>query len=252
LCQTKPKLDDYIDVELEGKILSFLSGVEVITGFLKNAIEHAIRATELLNGKKDSLEHYVFARGNLAFALYMNQEYTKSKRYFLEVLNHFENQGNLLEIVRTLSHLLELETQSGSVESAIELIDRVQVASIELERLLGSTNVTVASLGSVANLYAEIGVKTQNNEFLNKAVALFVKIESASKEQNFKRMWLNSKSSRARCLWNLDKLEEAEKLYTEIIIEAKEFLPKVSIDAKFNLALLLMGVNHGRWSNKKM
>ena len=126
-----------INVELEGKILAFLSGVEVITGFLRNAIEHATRAIELLNDKENTVEHYVFARGNLAFALYMNQEYTKSKKYFLEILNHFESEGNLLEIVRTLSHLLELETQSGSIDSAIELIDRVQMASVELDKLLG-------------------------------------------------------------------------------------------------------------------
>jgi TolA-binding protein len=57
-------------------------------------------------------------------------------------------------------------------------------------------------------------------------------------------MWLNSKSSRARCLWNLDKLEEAENIYNEVIVEGKDFLPKIASDAKFNLALLLTELNN--------
>ncbi len=229
-----------INKELEGKILAFLSGVEVITGFLTKAIKHATKALDLLHDQKDSEEHYVFARGNLAFALYTNQEYKKSKKHFLDILEYFESKGNLLEIVRTLGHLLTLETHSGSVDAAIGLIDRVRTASEELEKLLGPNTVTVSSLGSVANLYAEIGIKTGNKDFLNKAIVLLAKIENASKNEELKRMWLNSKSSRARCLWNLDKLEEAEKLYSEIIAEGREFLPKVAIDAKFNLALLLI------------
>jgi tetratricopeptide (TPR) repeat protein len=229
-----------INVELEGAILAFLSGVEVITGFLQKAIEHASRAINILHGKEDSVEHYVFAKGNLAFALYMNQEYKNSKKYFLEILSHFESEGNLLEIVRTLSHLLELETQSGSIDAAFKLLDRIQFACAELDKLLGPTNVTASALGGVANLYAEVGVKLQNKIFLKKAVKLFNIIEDAAKKQDFRRMWLGSRSSRARCLWNLDKLDEAEQLYEEIIIEGKDFLPKVAIDAKFNLALLLI------------
>lgn len=229
-----------INVELEGTILAFLSGVEVITGYLQNAIEHGTMAIDLLHDKENSVEHYVFAKGNLAFALYMNQEYVNSKNYFLEVLSHFESEGNLLEIVRTLSHLLELETQSGSIDSAFKLIDRIQFASAELDKLLGPTNVTASALGGVANLYAEVGVKTENKDFLNNAINLFTIIEVAAKKHDFKRMWLSSRSSRARCLWNLDKLKEAEQLYEEIIIEGKDFLPKVATDAKFNLALLLI------------
>lgn len=230
-----------INVELEGTILSFLSGVEVISGFLKNAIKHGSRAIELLRDKENSSEHYVFARGNLAFALYRNQEYKESKKHFLEILDHYENEGNLLEIVRTLTHLLELETESGKIrESVFNLIDRIRIVSNELDKLLGPTTVTASAFGSVANFYAEVGVKLQNHFFLNEAVKLLTKIEDSAKKQNFRRMWLNSKASRARCLWNLDKLEEAEKLFNEIIIEGKNFLPKAAIDAKFNLALLLV------------
>jgi tetratricopeptide (TPR) repeat protein len=235
--------DRDINTEFEGKIFAFLSGVEVITGFLNDAINHATKAIDLLCDKENAVDHYIFAQGNLAFALYRNQEYEKSKKYFLSILKHFESEGNLLEIVRTLSHLLELETQSGSIDSAIDLIDRVGMASGELDKLLGPTDITASSLGSVANLYAEIGVKTRNRDFLNKAVALYVKIESTAKNQNLNRMLLTSKAARARCLWNLDKLEDAEKLHNEIIIEGKEFLPKIAIDAKFNLALLLLELN---------
>ena len=52
-------------------------------------------------------------------------------------------------------------------------------------------------------------------------------------------MRLNSKAARARCIWHLDRLDEAAKLYSEVSDEARSILPKVSTDSKFNLALLL-------------
>lgn len=228
-----------LNKELEGKIFSFLSGVEVIIGYLKDAIIHANQAVVLLKEIENSDEYYHFALGNLAFALYINQDYEISRKHFFQVLKYFENKGNLLEIVRTLSHLLALETQSGAIGSAIKLLDRVQQTSFALDRLLGPTSTTVSSLGVVANLYAEIGVKNQDHTYLNKAVSLYELIEKNTNNQDFKRIWITSKAARARCVWNLDKLLEAEKLHIEVINEAKEFLPKLSIDTKFNLALLL-------------
>jgi tetratricopeptide (TPR) repeat protein len=232
-----------IDYELEGKINLFLAGVEVISGFPKDAINHSKRAIKLLEANDLKGEYLRFAMGNLAFSLYMNQEYEEAKQLFIELMSIYEENGNFIESLRTLTHLLELETQRGNFKSSLIYVERVMSASMNLESLIGPSDLTISSLGSVANFYTEIGVKLQNKDHLNKAVNLYKKIEMNASREKLKRILLVSKSARARCLWNLDKIDEAIILHKEVITEGKDFLPKTSIDAKFNLALIYLEIN---------
>lgn len=234
--------DQDIDLLLEGKILTLLAGIEGTTGYLENAIKHSEKAIKLLQNEKET-DFYIFSQGNLALSLYMNQEYKKPKNILNKILSHFEDKGNLLEVVRTLTHLLQIEIMNRNFKNAFDLADRIQTSSLALDKILGLSDITISSLGTVANLYAEIGVQDQDKIFLEKAVFLFTKIESMSNDASFKRIHITSKSSRARCIWNLDKLDEAADLLQEVITEAKDFLPKISTDAKFNLALLMSELN---------
>jgi len=229
-----------IDRTLEGKILLFLSGVEVVSGFLKSSIDHAKSAIFLFEkfNKEESVE-YIFALGNLSFGLYMNQQYNQAYLNFSKVLRYFENSGNLLEIVRTLTHMLSLKIQSGDLEESVNMIDRIQQTSLALDKLLGPTDVSLSSFATVANVYAEIGVKKQDNEFLHKAINIYELIEKNTENSKFKRIRITSKGAKARCLWNADQFEESRKTHLEVIEETKGFLPKLHVDTKFNLALLL-------------
>ncbi len=229
-----------IDRLLEGKILLFLSGVEVLSGYLNNSIYHAKSAISLFekSNKEESIE-YIFALGNLSFGQYMNQEYNQAYNGFSKVLSYFENSGNLLEIVRTLTHMLSLKVQSGDLEEAVNMVDRVQQTSIALDKLLGPTDVSLSSFATVANVYAEIGVKNQDKEFLYRAINIYELVEKNTENAKFKRVRITSKGARARCLWNADQLEESRKIHLEVIEETKGFLPKLYVDTKFNLALLL-------------
>lgn len=231
-----------VDLQLEGKILSFLAGVQTITGFLKDAIENANKAIHILS-KDESKEYYFFAKGNLAFALYMNQEYSKSEVIFHDILYEFEQDGNLLEIVRTLSHITELCSIQNKIDEAIEWAERTKIATKSLDKLIGFSDISISSLGVVANTLSAIGCLHGgkiNPDALHEAISTYEKIEGISEKLKLDRMRLNSKAARARCIWHLDNLVEAEKLYSEVVVEAKQILPKVSTDAKYNLALLML------------
>ncbi|OUR86656.1 hypothetical protein A9Q81_28165 [Gammaproteobacteria bacterium 42_54_T18] len=230
--------DQDIDITLEGKTLSLLAGLEGTIGYLERAIQHSKKAINLLKSDTEN-DFYIFAQGNLALSLYMNQEYQQPKIILNNILNHFENKGNLLEIVRTLTHLLQIEIFTKNFKSAFELADRIRTSSDALGKILGPSDVTISSLGTVANLYTEIGIQRQDKRFLREAVDLFTKVEAITNCTSLKRINVTTKAARARCLWNLDKIEEAIDLFKEVIIEAKDFLPKISTDAKYNLALLM-------------
>jgi len=228
-----------VDSILEGKILSFLSGVESTVGYLEDAVKHSERSIILLKEEPDS-DYYISAKGNLAFSFFMEQKYDKAKKIFQQILLHFESSGNLLDVVRTLTHLLEIEIRTRNFEKAVTISDRILSTSTALEEVLGGANhITIASIATVANLYAEIGITDQDHIFLNKAVELYKKIEDIT-AGNIQRLHITAKFGRARCTWNLDQLEEAETIFKEVINDAKGFLPKVSTDAKYNLALMLI------------
>lgn len=234
--------DQGIDPLLEGKILSFLAGIEASTGYLDDAIKHGNKAINLLKNENEN-DFYNFSKGNLAFSLCMNQEYQRPKLIFSEVLTYFENKGNLLEVVRTLTHLLQVEVNHGNFKNAFLLTERIKKSSISLDELLGVNDISLSSLGTVANMYAEIGINRQNKAFLDQAVAILIKIESVTNNEVFKRIYVTTKASRARCLWNLENINEAIILFKEVVIEAKGFLPKLSTDTKLNLALLMAELN---------
>ena len=228
-----------IDKILEGKILSFLGGTEATIGYLKDATTHSKRAVKLLKDNKDS-DFYIYAKGNLAFSLLESQKYKQSKKILRKILLHFENKGNLLEIVRTLTHLLEIEIRIKNFNKARVLADRLLLSASSLDKVLGGiSQVSVGAIATVANLYADFGVKNHDRVSLNKAVDTYKIIEEAT-VHTAKKLYISAKFGRARCTWNLDDLIEAEKVFKEVISESEYFLPKVSIDAKYNLALMFM------------
>jgi tetratricopeptide (TPR) repeat protein len=239
--------DNEVDKQLEGKILAFLAGVQTITGFLSDAIKNAKEALLKLLPDKNR-EYFLFAKGNLSFAYYMNQEYDKSESLFYEILNEFETDGNLLEIVRTLGHITELHSMQNNIDKAIEWAERAKISSKSLDKIIGISNISISTLGTAANAISAIGCLHGGGVYpdaLKEAIGLYEYIESLTAKRELVRMRLNSKAARARCIWHLDRLDDAAKLYSEVSNEARSILPKVSTDSKFNLALLLseMGKN---------
>ena len=215
--------------------------MQTITGFLTEAIKNAKDALSKLL-PDESREYFLFAKGNLAFAYYMSQEYEKSEVIFYEVLHDFESDGNLLEIVRTLGHITELHSLQNHIDKAIEWAERAKNASKSLDKIIGISDISISTLGTTANAISAIGCLHGGGVYpgaLQEAIELYEHIENLTAKIKWVRMRLNSKAARARCIWHLDRLDEAAKLYSEVSDEARSILPKVSTDSKFNLALLL-------------
>jgi len=245
--------DNQVDEQLEGKILTFLAGVQTITGFLAEAMNNAKEALSKLL-PDESREYFLFAKGNLAFAHYMSQEYDKAEVIFFEIMHEFERDGNLLEIVRTLGHITELYSMQDKISEAIEWAERTKKATKSLDEIIGISDITISSMGTTANAIAAIGCLrggSINKDALKDAINLYEHIESiTAKSQQWVRMRLNSKAGRARCIWHLDRLDEAAKLFSEVSAEARSILPKVSTDSKFNLALILLEMKKYEESEK--
>ena len=244
--------DNKVDEQLEGKILTFLAGVQAITGFLADAIKNAEEALSKLS-PDESREYFLFAKGNLAFAYYMSQEYTKSENLFYEILHEFELDGNLLEIVRTLGHITELHSMQNNITKAIEWGERTKNVSKSLDNIIGISNISISSLGTTANAIAATGCLHGGSVYkdaLHEAIELYEHVENLTKKAKWDRLRLNSKAGRARCIRHLDRLDEAAKLFSEVSDEAHPILPKVSTDSKFNLALILSEMNKNEESEK--
>ncbi|MFC1890851.1 tetratricopeptide repeat protein [Thermodesulfobacteriota bacterium] len=244
--------DNKVDEQLEGKILTFLAGVQTITGFLSEAIKNAEKALSKLS-PDESREYFLFAKGNLAFAYYMSQDYTKSEILFYEILHNFERDGNLLEIIRTLGHITELYSIQNNIKEALEWGDRAKNASKKLDKIIGISKISISTLGTTANAISAIGCLNGGGvytEALHNAIKLYEHIEKITEQNKWILMRLNSKAARARCIWHLDRLDEAATLYTEVSDEARPILPKISTDSKFNLALILSEMNKKKESRK--
>jgi hypothetical protein len=104
-----------------------------------------------------SREYYLFAKGNLAFARYMSQEYAKSEKLFHEILHEFECDGNLIEIVRTLGHITELHSMQNNIKDALSWGERAKKASKSLDDMIGISEFSISTLGTIANSISAIG-----------------------------------------------------------------------------------------------
>lgn len=244
--------DNMVDQQLEGKILTFLAGVQTTAGYLSDAISNANKALCKLS-PTEFRDYYLFAKGNLAFAHYMSQEYDKAEIVFYEILHEFERDGNLLEIVRTLGHITEMNSIRNDINKAIEWAERTKKSSQSLDNIIGISEISISSLGATADTMSAIGCLhggEVNVRALRDAISTYEYIENIAGKANLSRMKLNSKAGRARCIWHLDRLDEAAKLYFEVSEEARPNLPKLSTDSKYNLALILSEMKNKKESKK--
>jgi tetratricopeptide (TPR) repeat protein len=231
-----------VDVKLEGRILMLLSGIQAITGHLAGSVENSKRAMLLLQNIEDQ-KYYLFAKGNFAFGSYMSQQYSVAETVFQEILLEFEKEGNLIEIVRTLTHIVEVYTQQDKYYKALDLSERLKDSAMSLDKVIGFSEYSLSAMGTVANALAGYGCESNSNihkEALYNAIKVYESIEEIAPKVHLIRMRISSKFGRAKCLWNLDQLDEALSLFSEVEVEAKTLIPKVCADSEFNKALILL------------
>ena len=77
--------------------------------------------------------------------------------FSFDVLLEFEQEGNLLEIVRTLAHITELCSMQNKIAESLLWAERTRSATESLDQLIGFSNFSISSLGVVANTFTAIG-----------------------------------------------------------------------------------------------
>ena len=225
------------DPILEGRVHVILAGIQRLLGDLR-AAEAAGRAAiaKLIVAPSDDLAH---ARGNLALVLRDQQRYAESRQLVLQTLDHFENEGNSLEIVRTLTHILELSCNEGNSQAVRRWGARLKPAVANLERDIGITDVSASATGALGNGMLMLAIRENDRDALSAAEKIFILVESASRQNGMKASTVASLSQRASAVRYQDRLPEALALYQEARQEAEAAdLAKIAADCIYNEAIV--------------
>lgn len=146
-----------VEAGLMALIRSLLAGFLTITGPLNEAVE-----TGRLAVSAATLEHddslLRLAQGNLAMALADAQEYAEARSLSLEVLRSYEDAAELSEVVRTLTHLLHIDTSSKNWSGAFTWAKRLEEKCTHLEQTIGVTDLSLSALGNIAIFHVNMAL----------------------------------------------------------------------------------------------
>jgi tetratricopeptide (TPR) repeat protein len=227
------------DQAVLGRIRALRCGVKVLVGMLAEAIVDGREAVRRLRAAGGGDQHR-FARGNLAYALYMNQDYDEAKQLLMELVPEFEDAGEFLDVVRTVQHLTELTLARREYGEARIFARRLAKLSDALQQFGHRPGeMGVALLGTLANVHVDLGSESDDDEQLRLAEQKYLAAERAAELLGLDRMAIHLRGGRAKCLWFLDRLDEADSLFQRVAQEAMPRFGKTAADAIFNRAFLL-------------
>jgi tetratricopeptide (TPR) repeat protein len=184
----------------------------------------------------DDLAH---ARGNLALVLRDQQRYAESRSLLLQTLDHFEHTGEQFEIVRTLTHLLELGCNRRDPQEVLRWRDRLRPALTQLEGETGTTDVSVSATGALANGILMFATESGDTAALKTAETLFASVEATSRKNGKRMLTVAALAQRAGAVRYQDRLPEALALYQQARQEAEAaHLQKIAADSLYNEAIV--------------
>lgn len=227
-----------VDPRLEGRVLLALAGVEKLLGHLPEAEVAARRSIELLANRDPTA--LAQARGALALVLEDQQRYKEAAPLLREVLAHFESQPDPIELVRSLTHVVELHINRGKIDDAHALSTRLHGAVRDLEQLMGGpSDVSTAGTGALARVTFELGKESESREMLRAAEQSFTELVAAGRVLRQPHMVFAALMGKAEAVRYQDRLEDAEALLRDAIAEAeKGHLAKMKADGLYTLALI--------------
>ncbi|HEY0172222.1 MAG TPA: transposase, partial [Pyrinomonadaceae bacterium] len=183
------------------------------------------------------------AQGNLAIALADAQEYAEARALFLDVLRMYEDASEPSEIIRTLSHLLHVDTSAKNWSGASQWAQRLTDKCIQLEQTIGVTEMTLSALGNIATFHLNLAnqfPEPLQTERLEKAGDLYKHIAETGRQNNMQRIAVIAESQLSRTLHFLRRYDEADEAFEDSIRRADSLgLAKVAADSRFNHALML-------------
>jgi tetratricopeptide (TPR) repeat protein len=232
-----------VERSLLALIQALLAGFLVLTGPLNEALEigrQAVTAARL-EGDTSLLR---LAQGNLAIALADAQEYAEARVLFMDVLRMYEDASEPSEIVRTLSHLLHVDTSAKNWSGASQWAQRLTDKCIQLEQDIGVTEMTLSALGNIATFHLNVAnqfPEPLQTETLEKAGSLYKHVAETGRQNNMQRIALIAESQLSRTLHYLGRYDEADETFEDAIRKADSLgLAKVAADSRFNHALMLV------------
>ena len=222
-------------VLLRARVLTLLSGVEGSVGQFARAIEHGRRAVEATENAEDTLLR-VYALGNFAAALSRSNGPNEARPLLEQALAKAEELGDVIEIIRTRTFLLEVDDALDDREALRSGVDELARILSNFHAVHAPTPITTAATAQCAN--AMLSLSDNEPTSLKQALAIFASVERMAIGSQ-SHLVLATRAQQARCLWFLNDLESAKRLYASVEQEALDEYPGLSADACFNLALII-------------
>lgn len=239
------------DLLLEGRVLVALAGVEMRLGHLPDAEKAARAALRIL--PTDARGPIAHARGTLGMILGYQQDYDEAERLLGLVLDEFEGQGNSVEIVRTLTNILELQLNRGWLEIAGLWAHRLISAASDLHKTVGVSDLTVAAFGALARSLIDLGYASDQPELLRQAEAQLLSVEDMGRQLGSPHISITAMGQRAGALRFQDRLDEAEALYHRAASMADaQHMEKAAADLLYNRAIVFNEAGRNKEAHEVM
>jgi tetratricopeptide (TPR) repeat protein len=223
---------------LLGRILLLLGGAKARAGSLREAIADTRRAVEVLERTR-ATEHLNFARGNLAVALYLAQDFDEARRLLARVLRYFGGAGNVVEVARTLQHLVELEVARANVPDAMRYARQLAKTFDTLEAFGSQAgHLSLAARGTVANvtILRATYKDPKAPRFARRALEEFKRLEQAAEKEQVRSVALQARAAQAQALALLHRTTAAEAAFDNVIGECSDDFLKIAADCEYNRA----------------
>ncbi len=226
---------------LEGRILALASGVRVLAGQVKRAQEEATVAIQLLDPVAEA-KYYWWAKGNLAFALTNYQEYDKAERLYDEILRHYEEEAEPVEIVRTLQNLVEAFVQRGEPLRALPHVERLKALVASLMAAGGKDELLVGTLGTIGNVFwsgARSASAGPASWMRTQALSTYRELQRAAKGGDLRRLLCFATGQIGLCLWDMGMPADGLTLVDEALVLADLEFGKAAADLQYNRGCIL-------------
>jgi nucleoside phosphorylase len=233
------------DPALRGRILVPLAAAETHVGKLEDSIAHYQEAVAALASLPDLEKHFWHARAGLAVALFRAQRYGEAADGLAAALAHYESKKDDIEILRTFTHLVELNLNRSSLKEAIDWGRRLLEHTKKPALWDPMTAELLSALGALSSIKLAVGLKMQqvgDRECVRQLKAAeeeFLKVEKLADDGGLVFHKYVSMSQRARCLWYQSEHGKASEIFETLVKLAQVQFGKLAADTQFNYACML-------------
>lgn len=222
--------------ELKARIRILQAGVCQISGLLDRSLQHAKEAL-ILTEAPEARSMRPTATGNFGFISTILQHYELAEEHLLSALDQFEEQANLEETVRTLTHITALYAHQRMFTEAMSWSKRLTAAAKRLEEFTGPSELTFSALGETAALMTTCGENIEGREgflLLTAALKMHDHLAQVAKKEGWMNQFVKAVSGRAHALWFLERQNEAITDYSIAIDTSNNRFWKIHADGLYN------------------